>query len=741
MGKPPFRIRLVALSLAALVVVPAGEAAAQSVRERELTSSGAWSWFGDPRSVYHEGARRRTYTGWVSTNGSVQVASYDHDSGLRTITTLKSRLQIDDHDNPSILVRPDGRLLVFWSTHGGDNMWYRRSARPEDITAWEPERVLPTNTPGTNGYTYPNPVQLPAEGNRIYLFWRGGNNNPSFSTLNSGSSTWSRARTMILNPGDRPYVKYADNGRDTIAMAFTQGHPRAGRTNIYFAAYRAGALRRADGSVISTMANLPIAPAEAEEIYNWQINGKAWVHDVALDAAGNPVIVYATFPTDTDHRYRYARWNGSSWTDRELVRAGRSMSVDPREPNYSGGITLDHEDPSTVYLSRQVAGVFETEVWTTPDEGASWSSRSLTSGSARGNYRPISPRGQTGDSHDVVWMHGDYPHFASYRTGLRTPILTRDIADPATVAWAPGRLDVFARDGERGELLHKYYSGGWSRWRGFGLAPAGHAIGPPTVASWARGRLDVFAVDQVTGRLLQRSFQGSWGNWVDRGLGPGGHRLVAPSATSWGNGRIDVVARDEATDDLVHFWQTGSTWHGPQRLAAGPGGDYAPSMASWGSRRLDVFAATASGRLAQFYFNGSSWRGWSDKGRGPGGRAVQAPAAVAAWGSGRLDVFSLLSGGQLVAHWWYDAGRWRGLQALGTGPDRIRLAGLGATSWGTRRLDVVATDQRTRSLVQLYYDGTWRGPVRQDFNTTTIMADPNPRSVPIPVSAEARAAD
>jgi hypothetical protein len=32
-----------------------------------------------------------------------------------------------------------------------------------------------------------------------------------------------------------------------------------GRTNIYYAAYRAGALRRADGSVISKVANLPIA--------------------------------------------------------------------------------------------------------------------------------------------------------------------------------------------------------------------------------------------------------------------------------------------------------------------------------------------------------------------------------------------------------------------------------------------------------------------------------------------------
>jgi hypothetical protein len=114
---------------------------------------------------------------------------------------------------------------------------------------------------------------------------------------------------------------------------------------------------------------------------------------------------------------------------------------------------------------------------------------------------------------------------------------------------------------------------------------------------------------------------------------------------------------------------------------------------------------------------------------------------VAAWGPGRLDVFSHLPGGQLVGHWWFDDGRWRGLQAMPTGPDRIRLSGLGATSWGTRRLDLVATDQRTNSLVQLYFNGSWQGPVRQDFNTTTVMADANPRSTPIPVSAEARAAD
>jgi hypothetical protein len=735
------RIRLVVALAVAATLAPVAAAEGQQLRERELTPVGAWTWFGDPRSVYHQGAHRRTYTGWVARDGSVQVASYDHDTGLRAIATLKARLQVDDHVNPSILVRPDGRLQVFWSTHAGPTMWYRRTARPEDITAWGPERTLPTNTPGPRGYTYPNPLRLPAEGNRTYLFWRGGNFNPSFSTQALNSTSWAPARTLISHPGHRPYTKYASNGRDTIAVAYTQAHPQALATDIYYAAYRAGALRRADGSVISTMANLPIGWAEGDKVYDHETSGRAWVHDVALDAAGRPVIVYATFPTDDDHRYRYARWDGSRWIDREFARGGGSMSVDPREPKYSGGLSLDHEDPATVYLSREVGGRFQAEVWTTPDGGASWSTQAISPGSVLHDYRPVSPRGKRGDQHGAVWMHGSYPSYVSYQTGLRTPVHARAIADPAAAAWAERRLDIFARDGQTGELLSKSYAGGWTGWRSFGLAPGGHPIGPPTVASWAPRRLDVFAVDQTTGRLLQLTHSGSWGRWVDRGPGPAGHRLADPAAASWGDGRIDVVARDEATDDLIHFWQSGSSWHGPERLAAGPGGDFAPSVASWGFRRLDVFATTAAGNLAQFFFDGSRWRGWANLGRGPGGRALTARSAVASWEPRRLDVFALVPGGQLISHKWYGAGRWQGPMLLGTGRDRDRLEGLGAASWGPRRLDVFGADTATRSLLQLYFDGGWHGPVRQDFNTISVQVDPNPRATPIPVTEAVRQAD
>ena len=415
------------------ISVPVARALVQTkpLPEREFIGGGAWSWFGDPRAVYHAGAHRRSYIGWDATDGSIQVASYDHDTGQQVIATLKARFQIDDHDNPSILVLPDARLMVFWSAHIGERMFYRTSLRPEDVTAWGAEHTIPTNTPGSFGYTYPNPVQLTAERNRIYLFWRGGNFNPTMSTSDNGGSTWSAARTLISNPGQRPYVKFASNDRDTIAMAFTEAHPRDRHTSIYYAEYRAGALHRADGSTIASMADLPITLAAAEKVYDAGTGGaKAWVHDVALDADGRPVIVYATFPTDADHRYHYARWDGTRWNDQELTRAGGSMNLDPREPNYSGGITLDHENPSTVYLSRQVKGVFEIEVWRTPDHGATWSSLPLTTGSG-GNYRPISPRGQRGEDLDVVWMHGGYRSYTHFQTGVRAELHATNITRPA----------------------------------------------------------------------------------------------------------------------------------------------------------------------------------------------------------------------------------------------------------------------------------------------------------------------
>jgi hypothetical protein len=706
------------------------------LRQREMASSGAWSWFGDPRAVHHVGAHRRTYVGWIDARGNVQVASYDHDAAIRTVATLKANFQIDDHDNPSLLVLPDGRLMAFWSAHGGTSMFYRRSTRPEDVTSWEPERRVPTNTAGPWGYTYPNPVRLSAEGDRIWLFWRGGNFNPTFST--SGDEvTWAPARTLITMPMQRPYLKVAGNGVDTIHLAFTQGHPRNLVTNIYYARYRAGSLYRANGTLIGPISSAPFTPSQTDRVYDAAAHGgvRAWVHDVAFDTAGRPVITFATFPTNGDHRYHYARWDGTRWIDREIVRAGSTMSGDPAEPNYSGGITLDHEDATRVYLARQVNGIFEVEAWRTSDGGASWTRRALTGGSGRGNYRPISPRGQAGTDLNVVWMRGGYPSFTRFQTGIDAETLSRDVVNPAAVAYGTGRLQVIAGEGTGG-LIRKSYAGSWSGWENVGRGPSGHILGPPAVTSSNTDRLDVVAVDTATGHLLHRTrTAGAWNPWVDRGTGPTGHRVAAPAITSPGPGRLEVVARDAVNNDLLR-WSFYGAWNGPLRVAATPGGALIPSIASWALGRLDVFAVTGTGRLAHIYYTGR-WSRWEDLGVGPAGVPYARTTSVAAWEPRRLDVFAPRSDGRALLHRWFDGTAWRGPESLaaGTGPDRLPLQGVAATTWAPRRLDVFSTDARTHGLLHAWFNGRWNGPEHLDFAgpSAAVLADPDPRTSPIPV--------
>ena len=421
------------LSLVA-VVFALGLAATPASAAAFPVGDGAWCWFGDPRAVTftgtYAGAHTRTYVGWVDIEGDIKVSSYDHATGARTTAVLQARLNKDDHANPSIQVRPDGRLVVYYSRHVGPSMHYRVSTNPEDVTSWQPPQTVPTNSPGIRGYTYPNPIRLADEG-RTYLFWRGGNYNPTFSTQNDGETTWSPARTLIRIANERPYAKYDSSGGDTIHVAYTNAHPAEYEdVNIYYARVRAGKVERAGGAQVGTL-DAPIAPADGDVVYNG--SEPAWVHDVAADASGRPVIVFASFPSATDHRYHYARWTGSAWEVNQITPAGGSFREDGGSPYYSGGLTLDHEDPSRVYLSRRTApGTWQVETWTTPDGGTSWSSEVLASSGK--NVRPVSPRGMsaTGGDMSVLWMKGGYPSYTTYDTAIQA--LMPSAANAAPVA-------------------------------------------------------------------------------------------------------------------------------------------------------------------------------------------------------------------------------------------------------------------------------------------------------------------
>lgn len=385
----------------------------------EFANDGAWCWFQSPSAVNFNG---KTYVGYVNKNGDIMVGIYDENTKNISSTVLHANLQIDDHAAPSILVRSDRRLMVFYSAHTGDSMFYRISTNPEDISSWKNEQSVNTNTAGDWKYTYSNPVQLSSEDNEVYLFWRGGNGEPTFSTSTDGNS-WSDAQTLFNVPGERPYMKASSNGTDKIYFTFTNGHPNEVDNNsIYFAYYQGGSFYKADGTFIKSINDLPLTPADVDMVYDSSKSGiKAWNWDIAFDENGYPVIVYAVFPTINDHRYVYARYNGNAWDNNEITSAGDSIGGDT-ELYYSGGITLDHENPSIVYLSKEIDNVNEIQKWSTQNSGLNWSFENITSESTKENIRPIVPRNHTSDKPGVIWMSGVYPFFTEYDTSLKTQL-------------------------------------------------------------------------------------------------------------------------------------------------------------------------------------------------------------------------------------------------------------------------------------------------------------------------------
>jgi hypothetical protein len=389
-----------------------------------LAASGAWNWIEDPRAVHVKGSRDRVYAGWVTRTGDLQIGARDRATGEIEMFTLAPHWEVDDHDSPSLLVLPDKRLMAFYTRHNLTGLYARTSLHPENIRAWGPEIAI-TRTPRT---TYSQPVYL-ADEKTIYVFWRGVNWKPTFATSTDGER-WTPERELLVRPGReadsiRPYFKIASDGRSRIDIAFTDGHPRDEPTNsIYYLRYQHGAFFKADGTRVGGMDALPIDPAACDIVYSAKSNRvRAWIWDLAIGRDGAPVIAYARYPSETDHRYRYARWRDGHWFDTELVAAGRWFPQTPsgtheREPHYSGGIALDHDEPIVVYLSRQVDGQFEIERRATPDGGDTWVSTPITSHSKEPNVRPVVARNVGGDGETVLWMRGPYVNWTDYGTRI-----------------------------------------------------------------------------------------------------------------------------------------------------------------------------------------------------------------------------------------------------------------------------------------------------------------------------------
>ncbi len=402
---------------------------------KTITEDGAWCWFSDPRAIYVHGENPGILTGWVTKNGDIEAA-YINPEGKVKSQILGKKLDKDDHANPAFVELDDHHNMVFYTKHFDQHVRYHHSKNKEGKLFGPAVLCNPFDKEELKKFplkraTYANPYKLENEDGKVYCFGRWTGFKPNIMTSEDNGVTFSKAKVMITNypfdSNNRPYVKYYSDGKSKIHIVFTDGHPRNEPTNsVYYAYYENGAFWKADGTKICDKDKLPFQPTDATKVYMAnKENGKSWIFDIASDKKGNPVILYTRYPDDKNHIYYYAKFDGNKWNHTKICNSGgwfpQTLEGDvEKEPNYSGGMTVNPLNTSIIYVSEKVDNVFEIVRYKIGKEGKISERKEITEKSKYDNIRPFIPRNmKKGDPVQVLWMNNKkYIHYTNYQTAI-----------------------------------------------------------------------------------------------------------------------------------------------------------------------------------------------------------------------------------------------------------------------------------------------------------------------------------
>lgn len=429
-----------------------------------IADEGAWCWFADPRAIHYksaDGSIDAAYIGYIDVHGAIKASQVDFKAkaeGFQQDVLVRSRFQPDDHNNPTFLVLPDERIMIFYARHTDEpRFYYRVSTKKGDITSLGDEHEIKV----ANNTTYPSPFILSDDPEHIYLCWRGINWHPTIAKLSLPDEDdkvnieWGPFQ-MVQSTGARPYAKYHSNGKDKIYVAYTTGHPDNEWPNwLYFNTINLNAKKEADGSVttnpqladlkgnvLSTISDGAFKVSKTSDykskypgtILDAPSNYRDWVWQIALDKEENPVVAMVRISNDKNsHQYYYARWNGSNWKLTDLANGGGRFHPSNTEYCYSGGMALDEANINDIYLSiptqSETTGKKIYEIWkyTVDENGIVSAKEQVTKNSEKNNVRPFVLPGSGESKLRLTWMHGDYYYWLvrigyplGYPTGIHT---------------------------------------------------------------------------------------------------------------------------------------------------------------------------------------------------------------------------------------------------------------------------------------------------------------------------------
>ena len=470
-------------SIAMALVATLALTAQEQFSGNMVAEEGAWCWFADPRALHYEnslGTINATWLGYIDIHGNVKATQYDWVARRKSDVLIRSFFQPDDHNNPTFIVLPDERVMIFYTRHTDEpKIWYRVSRKPGDITTLGDEKFLTT----ANNTTYPSPFILSDDPDHIYLCWRGINWHPTIARItmpdaNDDCRFDFGPKQIVQSTGARPYAKYQSNGRDKIYLAYTTGHPDNEMPDwLYFNVIdinkgngpilrdiKGNQLKKIADGVFNVSKQSSYASSYPNTIVDRSDNIRNWVWQVALDKDENPVIAYPHIDNaKTTHVYWYARWTGTQWRRTWVQYGGHAFhqNWNQTERCYSGGMAIDPDHINDLYLSIPTTngeynkdGVYEIWKYTINDAGEVAAAEQITRNSAKNNSRPFFIPGTANSPMHLSWMNGDYYYWMvqkayprGYPTSIRcdyewveelTPEEDGDV-NPRTDCWCLGK--------------------------------------------------------------------------------------------------------------------------------------------------------------------------------------------------------------------------------------------------------------------------------------------------------------
>jgi len=303
------------------------------------------------------------------------ASCFDHKTGMvRKPTVVYDKGPVNDpHDNPAILVDPQGYIWVFVAGRSNIRFGYRyRSVRPYDTSEFQ-------QMGEGSIMAYPQPMYV--EGKGFFLFeTRYDGVRQLFYQTSPDGVNWSEYRQLAsIKHGDEKrsghYQVTAQDG-ERLVCAFNRhidGKVNF-RTNIYF--IETSDFGQSWTLVDGTPIDIPIVDRDSPcKIIDYESKGQnCYIKDVNFDINGNPVILYVTSygshpgPECGPREWYVANWTGKEWEFNFITRSTHNYDSGSLYVEGKQWKVIGPTEPGPQYW--QQGG--EIASWVSSNKGRSW---------------------------------------------------------------------------------------------------------------------------------------------------------------------------------------------------------------------------------------------------------------------------------------------------------------------------------------------------------------------------------